>query len=300
MNVLVTGGSGFLGRYVVLHLLEHGHAVFAPRHLEYDLCKPDQIAEALKDTHPEAVVHLAAAVGGIAANQAHPGRFLYENVSMGTTLMEQARLAGVRKFLTVGTACEYPAHAPLPLREDTIWDGYPAEPTAPYGLAKRLLLAQGQAYRKEYGFNAIHVIPTNLYGPTDHFDTDSGHVVPMMVRKFSEATDWVKLWGDGLATRDFLYVDDAARGIVMALEHYDSPEPVNLGTGVETTIAELAAHLAKLYGFDGRIEWDTSRPTGTSRRVMDVSRAKAFGFTAETSLEEGLRRTVEWYEGRAA
>lgn len=295
MNVLVTGGGGFLGRHVVEQLREAGHVVQAPSSAVYDLRDPEHIAAALDYTSPEIVVHLAAIVGGIGANATAPGRFFHDNAIMGLELMEQARLAGVEKFVTVGTACSYPADAPLPLREDTIWDGYPAEPTAPYGLAKRMLLAQGQAFRREHGFNAIHVIPSNLYGPGDRSD----HVVPMMIRKFSEAMARVELWGDGTATRDFLFVTDAARGIVLATERYDAPEPVNLGTGVETTIRELADEVARLYAFGGGRAWDTSRPTGTLRRVMDVTRAKGFGFSATTTLAEGLRRTVEWYEEAA-
>lgn len=298
MPILVTGGTGFLGRAVVRRLRMGGYDVEAPTSEDYDLTQRIQVKACFEDIHPEVVVHLAAVVGGIGANQARPADFFFSNVSMGTEIIEQAHQGGVRTFLGVGTACSYPANAPQPLREETIWDGYPAEPTAPYGLAKRMLLLQGQVYRRQYGLNVIHVIPTNLYGPHDHFG-ETGHVVPMMIRAFSEASRRgkpVKLWGDGSPTRDFLYVEDAARGIVMALEDYDSPEPVNLGTGVETSISELASELAKLYRYDGEVIWDTSRPNGTPRRVMAVSRAQAFGFTAKTSLAEGLWRTVEWYE----
>lgn len=300
MNIFVTGGNGFLGRHVVDQLRAAGHQVHAPSSAVYDLREPRQVSAALGYISPEVVVHLAAAVGGIGANAAHPGRFLYENASMGLDLMEQARLAGVRKFVTVGTACEYPAHAPVPLREDTLWDGCPAEPTAAYGLAKRLLLAQGQAYRREYRFNAIHLIPANLYGPGDNFDLETGHVVAMMIRKFSEARDLVELWGTGTPTREFLHVSDAARGIVLATEDYDKPEPVNLGTGVETTIDELAVRIAALTGFEGKVVWHPSHPDGTLQRVLDVSRAGTeFGFRAQTSLDEGLEGTIAWYREQA-
>lgn len=299
MNILVTGGTGFLGRHVVAELQSRGHSVHAPSSAVYDLRDPEQVAAALAYTSPEAVVHLAAIVGGIGANAASPGRFFHDNASMGLELMEQARVAGVEKFVTVGTACSYPADAPQPLHEDTIWDGYPAEPTAPYGLAKRMLLAQGQAYRREYGFNAIHVIPTNLYGPGDNFDLEAGHVVAMMVRKFASSSDGVELWGDGSPTRDLLYVTDAARGIALATESYDDPQPVNLGTGVETSIATLAARVAEFCGYPGMIFWDRRRPNGTPRRVMDVSRARSFGFEATMPLIEGLQRTVRSYREAA-
>ncbi len=304
MRAMVTGGAGFLGRPVVERLQAAGHDVFVPRSHWYDLRTRAGIAGAL-DFHPDVAVHLAAAVGGIGANEAHPGRFLYENSIMGLELMEQARWAGVRKFVTIGTACEYPEHASLPLREDTIWDGYPAPATAPYGLAKRMLLAQGQAYRHEFGFNVIHLIPTNLYGPGDNFDVETGHVIAGLIRKFSDAIRYempvVRLWGSGQATREFVFVEDAAAAIVMATESYDGADPVNIGTGVETSIASLAERIAWLHGFDGQIEWDTDRPDGVSRRWMDVSRAdKEFGFRAITSLEDGLARTVEWYEANAA
>lgn len=300
MHVLVTGGNGFLGRVVVERFRAAGHRVFAPRSTECDLRTYAGVRRALLG-HPEVVVHLAAAVGGIAANVASPGRFVYENVIMGTALMEQARLAGVVKFVSVGTSCEYPADAPMPLRESDIWNGYPAPETAPYGLAKRMLLAQGQAYRAEYGFDAIHLIPTNLYGPHDTFDHETSHVIPALIRRYSQARRngdaVVRCWGTGEATREFLYVADAADAIVAATLGYSGPEPVNVGTGVETPLREVAALIATATGFEGETVWDPSRPEGVSRRWMDVSRAEEwFGFRATTPLAEGLARTVAWYE----
>lgn len=304
-RIMVTGGGGFLGRAVVRQLRDAGHETFVPRSSRYDLRDVERLPFAFAASSPDMVIHLAAAVGGIGANQAHPGRFLYENAVMGLHLMEYARTWGVRKFVTIGTACEYPERAPLPLREDTIWDGYPAAVTAPYGLAKRLLLAQGQAYRTEYGFNVIHLIPVNLYGPGDNFDLETSHVIPGLIRKFSEATrddsPEVHCWGTGLATREFLHVDDAARAIVWATERYDDPEPVNIGTGAEVTIFELVGMIAGLYGYRGDTVWDLARPDGAPRRLLDVSRAEAaFGFRAEIGLDEGLEQTVQWYEVNAA
>jgi GDP-L-fucose synthase len=300
MRIVLTGGNGFLGRHVANRLKADGHFVFIPRSAEYDLRTPDGIRRALFGD-PEIVIHLAAAVGGIGANVAHPAQFLYENASMGLELMEAARLAHVDKFVTIGTSCEYPADAPLPLREDDIWNGYPAPETAPYGLAKRMLLAQGQSYWQEYGMDVIHLIPTNLYGPGDHFNRETSHVIPAMISKFSEATRMglpsVECWGTGTATREFLYVEDAADAIVQATFAYDDAEPVNIGTGIETPLVDVAQHIAGIYGYEGDITWDDSRPDGVSRRWMDVSRAEqAFGFRAETSLDEGLKRTIEWYE----
>lgn len=300
MKVCVTGGAGFLGRAVVARLQADGHAVTVPRSESFDLRTRAGIEGALW-TDPDVVIHLAAAVGGIGANVKHPGRFLHENLFMGLQLMEQARLAGVGKFVTVGTACSYPADAPLPLREDDIWNGYPAPETAPYGLAKRMLLAQGQAYRAEYGFDAIHLIPTNLYGEHDNFDAETSHVIPAMIRRFSEAKrqglEEVTCWGSGTATREFLYVEDAAEAIVKATYLYDDSEPVNIGTGQEMRLSSVADYIAALYGFTGRINWDASRPDGTPRRCLDTSRAvKAFNWRAKTPLAEGLARTIEWYE----
>jgi GDP-L-fucose synthase len=299
MKILVTGGSGFLGSHVVKHLRVMGHEVSAPPSRYYDLRDRTAIYHMMDTYRPQTVVHLAAAVGGIGANEARPGEFLYDNAVMGLHLMDQARLAGVAKFVTIGTSCEYPENAPMPLHEDSLWDGYPAKVTAPYGLAKKLLLAQAQAYRKQYGFNSIHLIPTNLYGPNDHFVSATGHVVPGMIIKIATAKKFnesVELWGTGDATRDFCYVEDAAKAIRLATERYDQPEPVNIGTGTETSIKELAALIAEQLGYSGDIIWNSERPDGTPRRQMDVARAaKEFGFFATTSLAEGIRRTIDWY-----
>jgi GDP-L-fucose synthase len=302
--VLVTGGSGFLGRRVVDQMRAAGAAdVFVPRRADYDLRTAGGIDGALADGKPEVVVHLAAVVGGIGANRAHPGRFFYENAVMGLELMERSRLAGVGKFVAVGTVCSYPKFAPTPFREADLWNGYPEETNAPYGLAKKMLLVQAQAYRQEYGFDAIYLIPVNLYGPGDNFDPDSSHVIPALIRKFVEAKRAGRAevvgWGTGTPTREFLYVEDAARAIRLAAERYDGPEPVNVGSGREISIAELAGTVAGLTGFDGSIAWDTDKPDGQPRRRLDVSAAeRAFGFRAEVSLDEGLRRTVDWFVAR--
>jgi GDP-L-fucose synthase len=300
MRVLVTGGHGFLGGHVCDELRRRGHHVFAPRSHEFDLREPSQARGAVYESHAEAVVHLAARVGGIGANVEHPGSFFYDNAVMGIHLMEEARLAGVAKFLTVGTGCAYPERGPMPQSEDALWDGYPAQETAPYAMAKKMLLVQSQAYRSEYGFNAVYLIPTNLYGPRDSFDPEHGHAVPSIIRKVVEAvqqrSSTVELWGTGLATRDFLYVEDAARGIVKALDRYDGRQPMNLGSGVETPIVELAGAIAGVCGYGGAFEWSTDRPDGQPRRWLDTRYAESqIGFKPKVALEDGLRRTVEWW-----
>ena len=300
-RVLITGGRGFLGRAVVARLEAAGATdIVAPSRADYDLRVPTHVERMLATERPDVVIHLAAVVGGIGANRANPGRFFYENAIMGIELLEQARRHEVGKFVTVGTVCAYPKFAPVPFREENLWDGYPEETNAPYGLAKKMLLVQGQAYRQQYGFNAIYLLPVNLYGPGDNFDPESSHVIPALIRKCLEAVqrgdDVLEVWGTGSASREFLYVDDAADGIVLAAEHYDDPEPVNLGVGREITIRELVETIASLTAFKGRIEWDTSKPDGQPRRALDTSRARdRFGFVARTSFEDGLRRTVEWY-----
>ena len=301
-RVTVTGGHGFLGSAVVARL--HGAGVtevFVPRSRDYDLRTRDGIARALADGKPDLIIHLAAVVGGIGANRENPGRFFYENAIMGIELMEQARLAGVAKFVGVGTVCSYPKFSPVPFHEDDLWNGYPEETNAPYGLAKKMLLVQGQAYRDQYGFNAIHLLPVNLYGPGDNFDPASSHVIPALIKKCVEARDrgdpFMEAWGTGSVSREFLYVDDAARGIVLAAERYDGRDPVNLGVGSEITIKDLTELIARLTGFAGGIQWDPSKPNGQPRRALDTSRAReGFGFVAGTSFEEGLRATISWYE----
>ena len=300
-RVLVTGGAGFLGQHVLRALERHGVTnVVAPRSKDYDLRHEAEVARLCADVAPQVVVHLAAVVGGIAANRANPGRFVYENLVMGITLMEHARRAGVEKFLALGTICSYPKFAPVPFREETLWDGYPEETNAPYGLAKKMLLVQAQGYREQYGFNAIHLLPVNLYGPRDHFDLEASHVIPALVRKCLEARERgderVVCWGDGSPTREFLYVEDCAEALVLALERFDGPEPVNVGIGKEIAIRDLAHLIAELTGFQGRIDWDASRPNGQPRRALDTSRAeRLFGFRARTDLRTGLRRTIEWF-----
>jgi GDP-L-fucose synthase len=301
-RVMVTGGAGFLGRHVVRRLEEAGvRDVFVPRSREYDLRRPADIERALADGRPDVVIHLAAVVGGIGANRENPGRFFHDNAIMGIGLMEAARLAGVAKFVQVGTVCSYPKHTPVPFHEDDIWNGYPEETNAPYGLAKKMLLVQAQAYRAQYGFNAIYLIPVNLYGPGDNFDPASSHVIPALIKKCVDARDrgddHIDVWGTGSASREFLYVEDAAEGIVLAGERYDGPDPVNLGVGREITIRDLVAVIARLTGFGGEIRWDPTKPDGQPRRALDTSRARErFGFTARQSFEDGLRRTIAWYE----
>lgn len=304
LRVMVTGGGGFLGRRVVDRLNTTGaEAIFVPRSVEYDLRSREGIDRALTDGRPDLVIHLAAVVGGIGANRENPGRFFYDNAIMGIQLMEQARLAGVAKFVTIGTVCAYPKFTPVPFHEEDLWNGYPEETNAPYGMAKKMLLVQGQAYREQYGFNVIHLIPVNLYGPGDNFDPASSHVIPALIKKCVDARDsgasHIDVWGTGTASREFLYVDDAAAGIVLAAERYKGAEPVNLGVGREITIRELAETIVALTGFTGEIHWDASKPDGQPRRALDTSRAReGFGFEAKTSFEEGLRTTVAWYQDR--
>lgn len=300
-RILVTGGAGFLGRYVVDRLLNRGcKELFIPRKSQFDLTRESAVKELYRQARPQVVIHLAAVVGGIGANKASPGRFFYDNATMGALLMEHARTAGVEKFVGIGTICSYPKLSPVPFREEDLWNGYPEETNAPYGLAKKLLLVQGQAYRREYGFNAIHPLLVNLYGPGDHFDPESSHVIPALIRKCVEALHRkdaeIICWGDGTPTREFLYVEDAAEAVVLATERYDGEEPVNVGSGMEISTGELAALIADLTGFKGRIVWDPSKPNGQPRRCLDVSRAKrAFGFEAKTSLQKGLKATLSWY-----
>ncbi len=300
-SILITGGHGFLGSAVRRQLEDQGRTnVIAPRSLEYDLREPSQIRAMLGAHNPSQVIHLAATVGGIGANMAHPGKFFYENAVMGIHLIEEARRAGVEKFVVVGTVCAYPKMTPIPFREDDLWSGYPEETNAPYGIAKKALLVQSQAYRQEYGFNAIYLIPVNLYGPGDNFDPESSHVIPALIKKFVEARDSgaevVVAWGTGSASREFLYVDDAAQAIVLALDRYDGPDPVNIGSSNEITIRDLVELIARLTGFEGRIEWDTSKPDGQPRRKLDVSRAQnLFEFTSSTEFETGLKATIDWY-----
>lgn len=300
-RVVVTGGAGFLGSHVVKRLTAHGAQVFVPRSKEFDLREKDAIHRLLDAAKPEVLIHLAAVVGGIGANQRNPGSFFYDNAVMGIQLMEMARRRNVSKFVAVGTICAYPKHTPVPFREEDLWNGYPEETNAPYGLAKKMMLVQAQAYRDQYGFNAIYLLPVNLYGPGDNFDLETSHVIPALIRKCVEAVqrgnEEIVLWGDGSATREFLFVDDAAAGIVLSAEKYNSPEPVNLGTGGEISIRDLAQTIARLTGFRGRLRWDTSKPNGQPRRCVSVDRARAsFGFNPSCTLEHGLAKTVSWYK----
>ncbi|OGG46589.1 MAG: GDP-fucose synthetase [Candidatus Handelsmanbacteria bacterium RIFCSPLOWO2_12_FULL_64_10] len=303
-RVVVTGGAGFLGSFVVEGLRARGcREVFVPRSRDYDLREKEAVVRLYEETRPDLVIHLAAVVGGIGVNQAHPGRFFYDNLIMGAHLMEYARRLGVPKFVAVGTICAYPKFTPVPFREEDLWNGYPEETNAPYGLAKKMLLVQAQAYRQEYGYHAIYLLPVNLYGPKDNFNLETSHVIPALVRKCLEAKQRgerdVVVWGDGSPTREFLHVEDAAEGILLAAERYDDPEPVNLGSGVEVSIRDLVEKIRDLTGFEGQIRWDTTRPNGQPRRCLDVTRARErFGFSARISLDEGLRRTIQWYRER--
>ncbi|MBN1273077.1 MAG: GDP-L-fucose synthase [Candidatus Aminicenantes bacterium] len=300
-RVMVTGGAGFVGRYLVEKLQESGCSqVFVPRSAEYDLRQIEAVRRAFDDSQAEVIFHLAAVVGGIGANRARPGAFFYDNLIVGTQLMEEGRLRSVEKFISIGTVCAYPKFTPVPFQEESLWNGYPEETNAPYGLAKKMLLVQGQAYRAQYKFNAIYLLPTNLYGPGDKFDPEMSHVIPAIIRKCVEAKesgeDEIVVWGDGSPTREFLYVDDAARGIVLAAQRYDGAEPVNLGSGFEISIKDLIHLVMELVGFDGRIVWDSSKPNGQLRRRLDTSKAKReFGFEAQVDFREGLGKTVSWY-----
>jgi GDP-L-fucose synthase len=301
-RVVVTGGAGFLGEPVCQELMKYEPAeIFVPRSAQFDLRDRSAIKRLFEVARPEIVVHLAAVVGGIGANQANPGRFFFENAIMGIQLIEEARLHGIGKFVSVGSICSYPKHTPVPFKEDDLWNGYPEETNAPYGLAKKMLLVQAQAYRQQYGFNGVTVMPVNLYGPRDNFDPAYSHVIPAIIRKAIEAREdgstHISAWGTGKASREFLFVRDAARGIALATDLYGSAEPVNLGAGREVTIRELTEMICKVCGFKGEIRWQTDKPDGQPRRCLDTTRAKEhFGFEATTTLEDGLKETVDWYE----
>lgn len=305
-RIAVTGGAGFLGSAVVATLRARGCTdIITPRKAQYDLTHEEAVKRFYDEQRPDVVIHLAAVVGGIGANRENPGKFYYDNLMMGALTMEHARQHGVRKYVAIGTICCYPKFTPVPFHEDDLWTGYPEETNAPYGLAKKMLLVQAQAYRQQYDFNAVFLLPVNLYGPGDNFDPASSHVIPALIKKFVEARETaaseVVVWGDGSATREFLYVDDGAEAIVRATERYDGSEPVNLGAGFEISIKDLAEQIAGLAGFTGRIVWDTTKPNGQPRRCLDVSRAEAlFGFRAKTSFDAGLKQTVEWYAAAAA
>jgi len=325
-RVLVTGGAGFLGSFIVEKLKERGcKNIFVLRSKDYDLVQMEAVKRVYQDAKPDIVIHLAARVGGIGANLANPGKFFYENLMMGVQLMEQARIFGVEKFVNVGTICSYPKYTPVPFKEENLWDGYPEETNAPYGLAKKMLIVQSQAYRQQYGFNSINLLQVNLYGPRDNFDLETSHVIPALIRKCMEAKEKVKVkdkvqiknhslnlnlnlsqpqpepsitvWGTGKPTREFLYVEDAAEGILLATEKYNKSDPVNLGAGFEISIRDLVELIAKLTGFKGKIVWNTTKPDGQPRRCLDTTKAeKEFGFKAKTPFEEGLKKTIEWYK----
>jgi len=301
-RIVVTGGAGFLGRYVVEGLKKRGcKNIFVPLIEEYDLVQPGDIKRMYDTMKPDIVIHLAAIVGGIGANREHPGKFFYDNLMMGVQLIEQGRLRGIEKFVAIGTVCAYPKFTPVPFKEDDIWNGYPEETNAPYGLAKKMLLVQSQAYRAEYGFNSIFLLPVNLYGPGDNFNPQSSHVIPALMKKCVDAVragdDYIECWGTGSVSREFIYAADAAEGILLATEFYNGSEPVNIGAGFEITIKDLVEKIVRLTGFKGRIRWDSSKPDGQPRRYLDTSKAKKlFGFEAKTDFDTGLEQTIEWYK----
>ena len=300
-RVLVTGGGGFLGSHLVERLEADGHDVIAARSAEYDLTSMDETARMYDDADAELVFHLAAEVGGIGANRANPGRYWFANLTMGANVLEQARLRETSKLVIVGTVCAYPKFAPVPFTEDDLWNGYPEETNAPYGVAKKTILVGAQAYREQYGLDAIFLLPTNLYGPRDNFDLETSHVIPALIRKMVESEDEVVLWGDGSPTREFLYVDDCVEGLVLAAERYDGADPVNLGAAREISIRDLAELIADVTGYQGTITWDADKPNGQPRRSVDGSRARElFGFEATTPLREGIERTVAWYRSAVA
>jgi len=301
-RLLVTGGAGFLGKHVIKELEKKGcREIFIPRSKDYNLVKSEAVTRVYRDARPDVVIHLAAVVGGIGANRENPGKFFYDNLMMGVQMMEQGRLFEIEKFVAIGTVCAYPKFTPVPFKEDDLWNGYPEETNAPYGLAKKMLLVQAQAYRGQYGFKAIYLIPVNLYGPDDNFDPQSSHVIPALIKKCVDAVesgeDRVVVWGTGQASREFLYVEDAAEAIVLATEKYDKPAPLNIGAGFEIKIKDLVSLIVELTGFRGEVVWDSTKPDGQPRRRLDVSRAdKEIGFKAKTDFREGLRKTIEWYK----